>query len=381
MQAASDIFLGWTEGQGGRHFYLRQLRDIKIKPLVEIFNPSTMLDYAALCGWTLARAHARSGDAAMIAGYLGKHDVFDRAIARFSFTYADLTARDHRAFVDASSRRTNRSPDGRLKRSRRQSAVRESTPGLLDHARRGHGTAAGRDSAAVQGAGRGVRGDARCRHRPACARACCTTTLSLRRCTPLAWRSRCSWPGWNSTSAISRDVRWSLGVGGWSISVLAGITVVGLLHVIPAVHAPMMVDARALHDGARHVDSGVPRRRPTRDAVRAPVPGGRHAWRGRAHRRHVAAAVAALQHVAGGWISRRVSGVGAASRPPSAWAHDRRECSNCWVARCTRAVSCRCAFRCWCWPRCSCWPKSSASRASSARSRPAWSWDRSPRGD
>ena len=60
-----------------------------------------MLDYAALCGWTLARAHARSGDAAMIAGYLGRHDVFDRAIARFSFTYADVTARDHRAFLDA----------------------------------------------------------------------------------------------------------------------------------------------------------------------------------------------------------------------------------------------------------------------------------------
>jgi uncharacterized protein (DUF2252 family) len=101
MQAASDIFLGWTEGRGGRHFYLRQLRDIKIKPLVEVFNPSTMLDYAALCGWTLARAHARSGDAAMIAGYLGRHDVFDRAIARFSFTYVDVAARDHRAFVDA----------------------------------------------------------------------------------------------------------------------------------------------------------------------------------------------------------------------------------------------------------------------------------------
>jgi uncharacterized protein (DUF2252 family) len=101
MQSASDIFLGWTQGKAGRQFYVRQLRDIKIKPLVEIFDPTTMVDYAALCGWALARAHARSGDAAMIAGYLGKSDVFDQAIARFSFSYADLAARDHAAFKDA----------------------------------------------------------------------------------------------------------------------------------------------------------------------------------------------------------------------------------------------------------------------------------------
>ena len=101
MQAASDIFLGWTEGRRGRHFYFRQLRDIKIKPLVEIFDAMTMIDYAALCGWTLARAHARSGDAAMISGYLGKSDLFDRAIARFSRSYADQTERDHAAFMNA----------------------------------------------------------------------------------------------------------------------------------------------------------------------------------------------------------------------------------------------------------------------------------------
>ena len=101
MQAASDIFLGWTEGRRGRHFYFRQLRDIKIKPLVEIFDAITMIDYAALCGWTLARAHARSGDAAMISGYLGKSDLFDRAIARFSRSYADQTERDHAAFMNA----------------------------------------------------------------------------------------------------------------------------------------------------------------------------------------------------------------------------------------------------------------------------------------
>lgn len=72
MQAASDVFLGWTHGRAGRNFYVRQLRDMKIKPPVELFSPSAMLDYATLCGWTLARAHARSGDPAMMAGYIGK---------------------------------------------------------------------------------------------------------------------------------------------------------------------------------------------------------------------------------------------------------------------------------------------------------------------
>ena len=101
MQAASDIFLGWTQGQGKRHFYLRQLRDMKIKPLVELFRPIGLVDYAGLCSWTLARAHARSGDPAMIAGYMGKSDVLDKAIAAFGKTYADQTERDHAAFKNA----------------------------------------------------------------------------------------------------------------------------------------------------------------------------------------------------------------------------------------------------------------------------------------
>jgi hypothetical protein len=101
MQAASDTFLGWTLGQAGRHFYVRQLRDMKIKPLVELFNPSTMLDYAMLCGWTLARAHARSGDPAMMAGYMGKSDVFDEAVAAFGKIYADQAELDHAAFKSA----------------------------------------------------------------------------------------------------------------------------------------------------------------------------------------------------------------------------------------------------------------------------------------
>jgi hypothetical protein len=69
--------------------------------LVEVFDQTTLLDYADLCGWTLARAHARSGDAAMIAGYLGKKDIFDRAIARFARSYADQAERDHAAFINA----------------------------------------------------------------------------------------------------------------------------------------------------------------------------------------------------------------------------------------------------------------------------------------
>jgi len=101
MQAASDLFLGWTEGQAGRHFYVRQLRDMKIKPLVEIFNPSTMFDYAMFCGWTLARAHARSGDPTMIAGYMGKSDVFDKAMATFSKLYAEQVEQDHADFKSA----------------------------------------------------------------------------------------------------------------------------------------------------------------------------------------------------------------------------------------------------------------------------------------
>ncbi len=101
MQAASDIFLGWTHGQGKRHFYLRQLRDMKIKPVVELFKPIGLLDYAGLCGWTLARAHARSGDPAMIAGYMGKSDIFDKALAAFGKNYADQTEQDHAAFKNA----------------------------------------------------------------------------------------------------------------------------------------------------------------------------------------------------------------------------------------------------------------------------------------
>ncbi|MFN9714135.1 MAG: DUF2252 domain-containing protein [Planctomycetota bacterium] len=101
MQSASDLFLGWTEGRLGRHFYVRQLKDMKIKPLVELFTPNVMVQYAELCGWVLAHAHARSGPPAQISGYLGKSDKFDEAIADFSRAYADQCEQDYEVVVAA----------------------------------------------------------------------------------------------------------------------------------------------------------------------------------------------------------------------------------------------------------------------------------------
>jgi uncharacterized protein (DUF2252 family) len=102
MQAASDIFLGWTRGvQANRYFYWRQLRDMKASALVELMSPVAMTFYARMCGWTLARAHARSGDPIAIAEYLGHNDAFDNAIADFSARYADQNQRDYDTFVKA----------------------------------------------------------------------------------------------------------------------------------------------------------------------------------------------------------------------------------------------------------------------------------------
>jgi hypothetical protein len=102
MQSASDIFLGWTTGRNrNRHFYARQLRDWKIKPVVESFNASRLFSYAQATGWTLARAHARSEKAPEIRGYVGKKDIFDNAIVKFAVDYADQTERDHAALVKA----------------------------------------------------------------------------------------------------------------------------------------------------------------------------------------------------------------------------------------------------------------------------------------
>jgi uncharacterized protein (DUF2252 family) len=101
MQSASDLFLGWTVGPQGRHYYIRQLRDVKVKMMVETFNSADMIQYAKLCGWALARAHARSGEPAKISGYLGSSDKFDDAIARFASAYADQTERDHKVLKKA----------------------------------------------------------------------------------------------------------------------------------------------------------------------------------------------------------------------------------------------------------------------------------------
>jgi uncharacterized protein (DUF2252 family) len=97
MQSSSDIFLGWTKGVLGFHFFGRQLRDMKFSAPIEEADPKMLKNYAGVCGWTLARAHARSGDAATISGYLGKTDAFDQAIGRFALAYADQTERDHKA--------------------------------------------------------------------------------------------------------------------------------------------------------------------------------------------------------------------------------------------------------------------------------------------
>ncbi|MFI9509892.1 DUF2252 domain-containing protein [Nocardia sp. NPDC052566] len=100
-QTASDIFLGWATGPDERFYYWRQFRDMKGSAVIEDLNRADLRDYAGLCGHTLARAHARSGDRVAIAAYLGNGDVFDRAMGDFALAYADQTLVDHRALLDA----------------------------------------------------------------------------------------------------------------------------------------------------------------------------------------------------------------------------------------------------------------------------------------
>jgi uncharacterized protein DUF2252 len=108
MQASSDIFLGWQRTAAGmdgtpRDYYVRQLRDWKISLDIAAMPSPAMRAYGEACGWTLARAHARSGDRIAIAAYLGGSDVFDRAVARFAAAYADQNERDHQALADAAA--------------------------------------------------------------------------------------------------------------------------------------------------------------------------------------------------------------------------------------------------------------------------------------
>ena len=102
MQSTSDIYLGWTTGyEGSRYLYWRQLRDMKGSVIVESLDPVNLEFYAHACGWTLARAHARSGDAVAMAAYLGTGGAFDRSITDFSERYADQNERDYQAFTAA----------------------------------------------------------------------------------------------------------------------------------------------------------------------------------------------------------------------------------------------------------------------------------------
>jgi Uncharacterized protein conserved in bacteria (DUF2252) len=102
MQAASDIYLGWTrDPEDNRHYYWRQLRDMKTSADVESMTSLPLTFYAWTCGWTLARAHARSGDPIAIAACLGDGDEFDKAITDFSRRYADQNERDYQQFADA----------------------------------------------------------------------------------------------------------------------------------------------------------------------------------------------------------------------------------------------------------------------------------------
>ena len=106
MQAASDVLLGWIRGLGGdgRDYYVRQLHDMKGAIPIARVRPAGLGVYAELCGWTLARAHARSGDRMAIAAYLGRSDRFDQAVAGFAIAYADQTERDFEALKRAIER-------------------------------------------------------------------------------------------------------------------------------------------------------------------------------------------------------------------------------------------------------------------------------------
>jgi uncharacterized protein (DUF2252 family) len=101
MQSASDLFLGWGTGENGRHFYVRQLRDMKTSAIIEDFDAADLRSYGRVCSWALARAHARSGDSAMIAGYIGTSGIFDDAMSDFAFEYADQVQSDYSGFVKA----------------------------------------------------------------------------------------------------------------------------------------------------------------------------------------------------------------------------------------------------------------------------------------
>ena len=101
MQPASDLLLGWVIGPEGRHFYIRQLRDVKLSALVETYDAEMVSIYGKACGWALARAHAKAGDPWTISGYLGNGAQFDDAMGKFALAYADQAEKDHAALKAA----------------------------------------------------------------------------------------------------------------------------------------------------------------------------------------------------------------------------------------------------------------------------------------
>jgi uncharacterized protein (DUF2252 family) len=101
LQSGSDVFLGWTRDDHGHDYYFRQLRDMKMKLDLEQMSKQEWTEYVEICGAALARAHARTGDPAYMAGYLGKNDTFDEAMAQFAVTYADQMERDYKVLVKA----------------------------------------------------------------------------------------------------------------------------------------------------------------------------------------------------------------------------------------------------------------------------------------
>jgi uncharacterized protein (DUF2252 family) len=101
IQSATDIFLGWTVDAAGRQFYIRQMRDAKVKPTLETMDHDIFLRYAKSCGWALSRAHARTGDAAVLKGYMGQDDLFEDTIAQFAMGYADQNEKDYTLLLHA----------------------------------------------------------------------------------------------------------------------------------------------------------------------------------------------------------------------------------------------------------------------------------------
>jgi len=95
MQTVSDIFLGWTKSQGGTEFYVRQLRDMKASANIDNLTPHLLRQYGSLCGWALAKSHAKAGRSPEITGYIGKTDVFAKAVSDFALQYADRTEKDY----------------------------------------------------------------------------------------------------------------------------------------------------------------------------------------------------------------------------------------------------------------------------------------------